>query len=188
MNGDRYLRSLDLAELQFKLGIHASTAANIGTMPQNCKGFLWGGLSVDTEYLTLNSDELPISGAVLQHSVTYLLAVAVDTALEECFEDRFNSAESNVVCAARIARIIRNAFAHDPFFPTWIIDKESLRKVYSIKDVIELDATNLHGQAVKREQYGGPLALLRFLHHAHALIEHSLGAKQNCKVDVAGEA
>ena len=104
MNYDHYLRSLELAEMQFKLAIHACSAAHGGNMPQNCIGFIWGELSVSGDYLKLDGDELATAGSVLQHSATYLLAVSIDTALEKAFPDRLDHHTPDVAIAARIAR------------------------------------------------------------------------------------
>lgn len=170
-NVARYLRSLDLAERQLKLAVQTCSAANANAIPQNVKLFVWGDFSVGSHFLELNEEEAAEAGAVLLHSSTYLVAVAIDTAIEHVIPDRFQTADSRVQVASRVARFIRNAFAHDPFFPTWVIGKAHLRKKYVWQGVIELDATELHGQPVRREDYGGPLALLHFLQHVRALIE-----------------
>jgi hypothetical protein len=66
-----------------------------------------------------------------------------------------------VQAAYQIARLIRNAFAHAPFTPTWSIDPDCRDKVFAIPEVISLDTTSLHGTAFDWHQYGGPLALFR---------------------------
>lgn len=57
--------------------------------------------------------------------------------------------------------MIRSAFAHAPFSPTWSIDPDCRDKVFAIPDVITLDTTDLHGTPFDWRQYGGPLALFR---------------------------
>jgi hypothetical protein len=71
------------------------------------------------------------------------------------------STDAAVRSAYQIARLIRNAFAHAPFSPTWSIDPDCRDKVFAVPDVITLDTTGLHGAAFDWRHYGGPLALFR---------------------------
>ncbi|HEY7329841.1 MAG TPA: hypothetical protein VH592_19560 [Gemmataceae bacterium] len=173
MNRSRYIRSLDIAAMQFKLAIQVAGAAHSGTLPQQCVGMVYGGLSIGKDALKLEPNDAALASTALQHCATFALAVAVDTALEQTIPDRFNSQDPKIVAAARIARIIRNAFTHDPFYPRWVCTNPNHIGQFAIPDVITIDTTIVNGQSVEWTHYGGPLALLRFLRHSQRLISES---------------
>jgi hypothetical protein len=89
------------------------------------------------------------------------MAVAMKDAIRMAAQDPKTSSESDVRAAYQIARLIRNAFAHAPFLPTWSIDPDCQNTVFSIPDIISLDTDGLHGQPFDWRHYGGPLALFR---------------------------
>jgi hypothetical protein len=89
------------------------------------------------------------------------MAVAVKDAIRAVVSEPWKSPNSKVAAAYQIARQIRNAFAHAPFSPRWIIDKELQGKIFRIPNVIEFDTTDLDGTAFDWRHYGGPLALFR---------------------------
>ena len=63
--------------------------------------------------------------------------------------------------ASWIARLIRNAFAHNPFDPVWIIQAECKNKQYEVPGTISLDTSSIDGKRLLRIHYGGPLAILK---------------------------
>jgi hypothetical protein len=85
----------------------------------------------------------------------------MDRALQDTVPDRFKHPDDGIRSAAWIARLLRNAFAHNPFNPVWMLYSECENKVFEVKDVIRLSTEGLHKKRVVREDYGGPLALLR---------------------------
>src|SRR5208337_2753458 len=87
--------------------------------------------------------------------------VAIKDAIRAVVPDPKASTDSDARAAYQIARLIRNAFAHAPFLPTWSIDHDCQDKVFSIPDLIALDTTGLDGTPFDWRHYGGPLALLR---------------------------
>jgi hypothetical protein len=89
------------------------------------------------------------------------MAVAIKDAIRAVVPDPKTSTDSDARAAYQIARLIRNAFAHAPFAPTWSIDPDCRGKVFSIPDVITLDTTSLQGTPFDWRHYGGPLALFR---------------------------
>jgi hypothetical protein len=72
-----------------------------------------------------------------------------------------NSNDSDVQAAYQIARLIRNAFAHAPFSPKWLIDAKYRNKVFVIPGVMAFDTKGFDGTEFDWRQYGGPLALFR---------------------------
>lgn len=166
--GNAYIQSLDIAAMQFKLAVQVS--AFPGAVLQPMVGMQYGGLSIGKQDLELSADDTALAQSALKHTATFMLALAVDTALECMIPNRFNSTNPDIVVAARIARILRNAFAHDPFFPRWNCTNSNHLGQFSIRDVIAIDTTGINGQEVDWRHYGGPLALLRFLRHCQALL------------------
>jgi hypothetical protein len=127
---------------------------------------------------TANGDELQLTredefaaASFLEHVATYVLAVQIDTVLETAYPDRFQSTDQIVRSTSAIARLIRNAFAHNPFAPKWIIDRKFLNKEFVVPDVTSLDTTGLNGQYVDRAHYGGPLALLKLSEFVRGKLE-----------------
>lgn len=159
---EKHIGLLFTAELQFRLASAVRLATSLGTQPIDLP-VTWTHGNHTTRYgeIALRPDQADYAAHFLQHSATYLLAVAVKDAIRAVVSDPKVSAESDVRAAYQIARLIRNAFAHAPFSPIWSIDPDCLTKAFEIADVIRLDTTDLHGKAFDWHHYGGPLALYR---------------------------
>jgi hypothetical protein len=170
MSREKYIRSLDLAANQYKLALQTKAAADLGAVPQRLIGVTYGGLHIDKQDNQLSPEDAAFASSALEHTAMFTLAVAADTALERTIPDRFNESNQNVATAARIARILRNAFSHDPFFPRWICTNPNHLGQFTIPDVISLDTRALNGQEIDWRHYGGPLAILRFLRYCQSLI------------------
>jgi hypothetical protein len=170
MNLDAYLRSLDIAAMQFKLALQVAAGAHGAGLSQRLVAFSYGRFSLGEEDLKLSFEDAAMASTSLQRVASCALAIATDTALERTIPDRFNSAHAEIVLAARIARILRNAFAHDPFFPRWSCTNPNHLGQFNVPNVISIDTSIVHGLDVEWQHYGGPLALLRFLGHCQGLI------------------
>ena len=88
------------------------------------------------------------------------MAVAMKDAIRAVVHDPKRAADP-VRSAYQIARLVRNAFTHAPFSPTWSIDPDCQDVVFEIPDVIVLNTRGLHGTPFDWRHYGGPLALFR---------------------------
>src|SRR5579864_6293182 len=62
-------------------------------------------------------------------TITFLLAVAMRDAIVATQTDPKSSSDLRVANGYQIARLIRNAFAHSPFDPTWSIDSDCVGRV-----------------------------------------------------------
>jgi len=164
----RYIRSLDIAAVQFKLSLQVGALP--GAVDQRLTYMQYGRLGIEKQDLQLSPDDVALGQTALQHTATFALALAIDSAFERLVPDRFNCRNPDIAVAARIARILRNAFSHDPFFPRWICTNPNHRGMFAIPGVISLDTTVVNGQDVDWRHYGGPLALLRFLRHCQGLL------------------
>ena len=67
--------------------------------------------------------KIPKLSSPLQLSATYLLALAVWEAIHTVAGDWKNISDPKVLAAFQIARLIRNAFVHNPgpFAPVWAV-------------------------------------------------------------------
>ena len=172
----RDIAKLKNAELLFKFSLAVSgtcTASNMSPFTYlSWFTFLGHTASEDELHLTLPQEKW--AAVVFEHVAIHLMAVQIDTALEAKFgTQRFDNSNGEIRSACRIARLIRNAFAHDPFSPVWKFKQGLTSQKYQVSGILSLDLTGLEGHPVKREDYGGPLALLRFLQFTMRLVESS---------------
>ena len=130
-----------------------------------------GGHTANEKDLKLTKKEENLSVALLHRVATYILVLQIDTVLQHKFQDRFNHKDSNIRSASWIARLIRNAFSHNPFYPQWEFYSECMNKQYGVGEIISLNTSGLNGKPVDRMHYGGPLALLQLSEYVRGLLK-----------------
>lgn len=159
---EEHVGRLFTAELQFRLA-SAVHLAVIGERQPLDLPMEWrhGQHRVTYEEIALRQDQAEYASFFLHGSATYLMAVAMKDAIRAAVPDPKKALDSDVRAAYQIARLIRNAFAHAPFSPTWSIDPDCRDTTFSVSDVITLDTTELHDIPLDWPHYGGPLALFR---------------------------
>lgn len=159
---DKHIAQLFTAELQFRLASAVRLATTMNVQPLDLPmEWTHGQHRVKYEEVALRQDQADYAACFLHRSATFLMAVAMKDAIRAVVPDPKTSADPSVRSAYQIARLIRNAFAHAQFSPTWSIDPDCRDKVFAVPDVIALDTTGLHGAAFDWRHYGGPLALFR---------------------------
>ena len=121
--------------------------------------------------LALTPDQEEHAFSALEHCATYIAVVQIHTVLEAVHPAPFQITEPAISAAFQISRLIRNAFAHNPFAPTWEIRHAWKNRVFNVPDVITLDTTGLDGQFLRRQHYGGPLSILRLITYADAVVQ-----------------
>jgi hypothetical protein len=147
-----------------------------------------GQHSVRYEEIVLRQEQADYAAFLIHRSATYTMAVAIKDAIEAVApglpkavkkakkdidgeirkviqgakSKPWKSSDNDVAAAYHIARLIRNAYSHAPFAPTWMIHAELQGTVFAIADVVTLDTTGLHGAPFDWRHYGGPLAMFRF--------------------------
>jgi hypothetical protein len=126
--------------------------------------------------LSLTHQQEEHAFAALEHSASYISVVQIHTVLEAVHPDPFNISEPEIAAAFQIFRLIRNAFAHNPFAPVWEIRNAWKNKVFTVPNIISIDTSDLDKKPVRREHYGGPLSILRFIKYADSVV--NLRAKQ----------
>jgi hypothetical protein len=187
MSHHQYIRSLDLAALQLKFALQAEGAAHAplwlkhlypdesAPFPQKLSVMSYGKLSIGGDDLKLSEEDAALASNCLKHCSIFTLAVVIDSAFENIVPDRFNSPNQDIKIAARIARILRNAYTHDPFFPRWNCTNKNHVGEFIIPNVIAIDTATVNGLEVEWQHYGGLLALLLFLRHCQKLLCSYLG-------------
>lgn len=159
------------AELQFRLASAVRLAVTAEEQPLEVPlRWIHGKHSVIYEEMALPQDQADFAAAVLHRSCTYLMAVAIKDAIRVAVPDPKNSIDPNVQAAYQISRLIRNAFAHSPFAPTWSIDQDCRDRVLMVHGVIRLDTTGLNGTPFDWRHYGGPLAVFELSRFVRASV------------------
>jgi hypothetical protein len=156
-----HLAHLRAAEGQFRLATAARLAVTMGHQPLDLP-IQWshGKHLVNYSEIALTKDEADFAAWNLQRSATFLMASAVLEAIRGTIQNPKSDADARVVNAHQVARMIRNAFSHNPFNPVWNIDQDCRDKLFELQTVIRLDCRELHGRAFDWRHYGGPLAIL----------------------------
>lgn len=114
--------------------------------------------------LKLNKADEQRGANALEHVGIFMMALQLNKVLEdEWGRNRLQSNDRNIRNTSQVVRLIRNAFAHDPFMPVWDISKSAKDKEFEIPEILILKTHGLHGKQVKSEDYGGQLALLRLV-------------------------
>jgi hypothetical protein len=143
---EHHIRQLFTAELQFRLASAVRLAVTGNRQPLDLPiEWTHGQHRVRYDEIALRQDQADYAAAFLQRSATYLMAVAMKDAIRVVVPDPKQSQDAAVRAAYLIARLIRNAFAHAPFSPTWSIDPDCRDTKFTVPDLITLDTTGLHG-------------------------------------------
>lgn len=186
LDRENHIQLLFTAELQFRLASAVRLAVTGNTQPLDLPvEWTHGEHQVQYEEIALRQDQADYAACFLQRSATFTMAVAIKDAIEavapglpkalkkakvgidHAIRDVISIVEpkpwkvsdDRVIAAYHIARLIRNAYSHAPFAPTWEIHAELQNEVFIVPGVIALRTTGLHQTAFDWRHYGGPLAL-----------------------------
>ncbi len=152
--------ALDRAIWFFKLAFGlTATRLDVNYLSQ----FAFGPHRAEGAELSLTSEQEEVAFSLLEYCATYVAVLQVHSVLERIYEDPFKIPEPDIQAAFQIARLIRNAFSHNPFLPVWQFGEQYENKQYIVPGVVSLSTTGLRGQFLEREHRGGPLAVLRLL-------------------------
>ena len=166
---------LDHAELFFKFVLGISDYILTSDKPLEYLGiFSFGKHTANYDDLKLNREQEKRGSAILEHVGTYMMILQLNKVLEdEWGEQRLQSNDNDIRIISQVVRLIRNAFAHDPFNPIWDISKSTENQTFDIPKILTLKTNQLDGKKVNRMDYGGPLALLRLLQYTKKKLENS---------------
>jgi len=150
------------AELQFRLASAVRLAVTMNEQPLDLPTqWTYGRHTVKYKEVAIREDQADFAACCLQRSATFLMAVAIKDAIKAVITDPKNYKDSNIRNSYQISRLIRNAFAHNPFHPIWAIDEDCRDKVFEVKDIIILNTKGLDKTLFDWRHYGGPLAILK---------------------------
>lgn len=100
-------------------------------------------------------------------------ALTMDETLEEVFGKLSTETDSNRLGIRVMVNQLRNAFAHNPWRPKWLVFQK-YRNAYPINlddgSIFTFDATLLDGDGVKPEQVGGLEFWVKLLQHCERLV------------------
>jgi hypothetical protein len=185
----QHLDHLFDAELQFRLTAAVRIATTMQRQPLDFpEQWTHGHASVGYDEMALRQDQAEFAANLIQHSATLTMAVTVKDAIEALVPDLssavrrdgstrlidavddaiannsakpWQTTEQLVGTAYHIARLIRNAYAHAPFAPRWMINSAIRNMTFSIPNVAELNTNGLHDTAFDWRHYGGLLSIYK---------------------------
>lgn len=100
-------------------------------------------------------------------------ALTTDETLEEVFGKLSAETDSNRLAIRVMVNQLRNAFAHNPWRPKWLVFPK-YQNVYHISlddgSTFTFDATSLNGDGIKAEQVGGLEFWTKVLQHCERLV------------------
>jgi hypothetical protein len=100
-------------------------------------------------------------------------ALSVDETLDEVFGNASTDTDPRLIGMRVMVNQLRNAFAHNPWRPKWVIFQK-YRRSYPIEldegSKFTFDATNLDGDGVKPEHVGGLEFWVKLLQHCERLV------------------
>ena len=102
---------------------------------------------------------------------TQHLAITLDTALENIFSKMRHNVETPDKDYFTFVRCLRNAFAHDPYEPTWDLSNSNYRRQLTIEDTWIVDLSDSHNSPVVPQSYRYASGLLRLVDRGVALME-----------------
>lgn len=104
-------------------------------------------------------------------------ALTVDETLDQVFGDRSADTDTNRVNIRVMVYQLRNAFAHNPWRPKWLVYPK-YRNVFPIEldegSKFIFDATALDGDGIKPEQVGGLEFWVKLLQHCERVVGESV--------------
>jgi hypothetical protein len=202
---ENHIHHLFQAELQFRLASAVRIATTSKRQPLDVPTvWIHGQHEVPYEEIALRQDQAEYAAMLIQQSTTLTMAAVakdaiealvpklpnvvkasktgMDSSIRKCIREaspkQWKTTDDNVAVAYHIARLVRNAFAHAPFAPTWKIHPELQNCVFIIDSVVELNTGGLDGTAFDWKHYGGPLALLRLCQYVrHEILNDPSGPR-----------
>lgn len=161
-NYSNQIEQLFAAEIQFRLASAVRLAVTLEKQPLDLPvKWTYGKHTVQYNEVALRKDQATYASTYLHRSATFLMAVAIKDVIKSIIHNPKNHSDANIRNTYQIARLIRNAFTHGPFHPTWSIDPDCQNVIFEVKDIIALNTKGLQGTPFDWRHYGGPLALLK---------------------------
>jgi len=100
-------------------------------------------------------------------------ALTVDETLDEVFGNLSAEVDQNRLAIRIMVNQLRNAFAHNPWRPKWVVFPKYRNEYHIVLDEgskFTFDATSLDGDGVKPEHVGGLEFWVKLLQHTERLV------------------
>lgn len=162
-NREALVAKLRLAEQQFRLActVNLAVANDVQTLDVPVE-WTFEKYRVSYDDFGLRVDQAELVAPLLEMTATFILCAAIRDALIAHYPNPKVHDNQDVVAAYQISRMMRNAFGHSMIMPKWSIDDDCKDRVFTIENIISLDTKSLHGNHVRWQDYGGPLAIFNF--------------------------
>ncbi|MBZ0123578.1 MAG: hypothetical protein K8F31_06795 [Roseovarius sp.] len=159
---EHHINLLKLAEQQFRLACIVKVHATLETLPLDAPISQSFGRHTSTwDEFGLRQDQVEYAAPTLEFVSTFVMSSAMRQAFAEHVPNARNHENPEVASAYQIARLTRNAFSHHMLVPTWSIDGDCRDRIFEVADVIRLGTSDLDGEPLRWEHYGGHLAIWR---------------------------
>jgi hypothetical protein len=90
---------------------------------------------------------------MLENVATYMMMLTLNEVLDdEWGKGRLQSKDKEIQNISRVVELIRNAFAHDPFRPTWQLTEATRNKEYEIPGILTLKTDCLEGKRLDEKK------------------------------------
>jgi hypothetical protein len=132
--------------------------------------FTFGRHTITSEELALTPDDAEVAASILEHTLTYTLALQIGQAMKDVLRKPREHADTSVRAAFEIARLVRNAYAHQPFHPHWAIDVPCTNKTFIVPGITQLSTAGLSGQPLRWQHYGGMLSMFRLSQYVRSIL------------------
>lgn len=160
--------------LAFRLNAEVTSGRLDASIFQREVGIFTGNTGLKLPAFPEGTDEdlkLGISNIVL--IALSASALTADETLSEAFGKLSDEKDANRLGIRVMIHQLRNAFAHNPWRPKWVVFpkyKNAYPIVLDDKTAFTYDATNLDGDGVKPEQVGGLEFWVKLLQHCERLV------------------
>ena len=125
-----------------------------------------GAITFKTDIPSTEREKLALNTVI---ATTGICFTAFDSAMDEAFSkcDKTLPALTTGLSAARvIVKQIRNAYAHDPIHPKWVIRNPNHQKTFQISEIdLTMNLDNLNGHAFRVEDINGSVGVAKLLNY-----------------------
>jgi hypothetical protein len=120
-----------------------------------------GEMSVKTTNIPNQSEKIAIHTLI---AVTGVCFTALDSAMAEAYGKIDISEKSDFTAMRVIVYQIRNAYAHDPMNPKWVINNPEHRDIFKIEEIgLTIDLNDLNNKEFKVEDVNGLYGIAKLL-------------------------
>jgi len=166
-----YLTTLKIARNQFILSLHVRNIHSFGIGKMDCSllEVYLGPYPID-----ISGVDFSQAAWSMEKISTQNLAISLDSLLEVSISNRLQHPDCKIKDFCCFVRCLRNASAHDPYFPVWDLRSENYRRKFYIDEVSDwiVDLTHCNKQPVEESQYRYASGLLKLVEIGRSILPH----------------